>query len=144
MRRLVQSVAAWLLVAGTPSLAAQRVTRPLAPRIEEPRPAPIFPAAFVPFSIPDSWCDAGGTPQVTLRVFGVLSRPLHTLRLRGRGNRALDRLPLRCGTHVAVWNGTVGDPPRLAVPYTYYLRLEVAREGRRTLTHTVQMVVLPY
>jgi hypothetical protein len=144
MRRLVGSVAAWLVVAGANPVAAQRATATPTVRLEDPRPAPILPAVLVPFVIPDSWCEGNVEPRVTLRVHDVLMEPLRTLRLRGRGNRDLNRLTMRCGQHVAFWDGAVGDPPRLPTPTVYYLRLVVERDGRWPGTAAVRLVVPQY
>lgn len=139
MRRLVWPGVAWLLVAvGTP-LAAQRAGDPPAPRLEEPRPAPAFPMALVPFTIPAEWCRGGQRPVVTLRVFNSSTTPVRLLRLRGRNGAALDKLPVRCGTYVAFWDGTVNDPPRLALPSVFYVQLAVERPGMRTQLRTVQL-----
>lgn len=145
MRRQVVSLAAWFVVAGGSPLAAQRAPdRPIV-RVEEPRPAPILPAVLVPFTIPDSWCQGpGGNPRVTLQVFNLLQEPLRSLTVRRRPAQVLDRLPMRCGSHVAFWDGTVGDPPHLPMPTVYYLRLRVQREGRRDETATVRLVVPQY
>lgn len=141
MRRLVWPGVAWLLVAVAPGLTAQRAGTPTAPRLEEPRPAPALPVALVPFSVPQAWCQGGGQPSVTLRVFDFLITPVRVLRLRGRNGQLLDGSPLRCGAHVAFWDGTVGDPPRLPIPAVYYVQLQVEREGRRTELATIKLVV---
>ena len=143
MRRLVWPGIAWLLVAVTSPLAAQRPGDPPAPRLEEPRPAPAFPMALVPFTLPAEWCRGGVRPLVTLQVFDVLVQPMHVLRMRGAGGALLDRLPLRCGTHVAVWNGTIDDPPRLPPPQVYRLRLQVERADRRPQS-ALKVIVIQY
>ncbi len=144
MRRLVWPGVVWLLVAGTNPLAAQRVSAPPAPRLEEPRPAPALPAALVPFTIPSDYCRGGSEPRVSLRVYDVLSQPVHLLRLRGRDGQLLDRLPLRCGTYVGIWNGTIGDPPRLPLATVYYLQLHVEWDGGSPRLATLKVVVPQY
>lgn len=145
MRRLAGLAATWLVVAGPNPLAAQRAdARPIV-RLETPRPAPFLPAVLVPFSIPDTWCEGGGgLPRVTVRVYDVLGGPLRTLRTRGRSGQELSALPLRCGRHVAYWDGSVGSPPRLPPATTYYIRLLVQRGDRRDATTSVQLVVPQY
>lgn len=141
MRRLVWPGVAWLLVAVSPPLAGQRAGDPPAPRLEEPRPFPAFPVALVPFSLPASWCQGGVEPRVTLRAYNSLSQPVHVLRLRGRTGERLQALPLRCGTHVAIWDGTIDDPPRLPPGAVYYLNLTVERPNGRPHLATRRVVI---
>lgn len=141
MRRLVMPGLAWLLVAVSFPAAAQRPSRPPAVKIEEPRPAPVFPVALVPFSIPAEACRGGRIPTVTLRVHDALTKPVHTLRLRGRGRQPIDSLPLRCGQHVAIWDGTIEDGSRIAVPFVYYLFLTVTLPGSPPWRDTFKLVV---
>lgn len=143
MRRLVMPGVAWLLVAVTSNAAAQRPADPPAVKIEEPRPAPVFPVALVPFSIPAELCRGGRTPVVTLRVHDALIKPVHTLRLRSRGREALDGVALRCGRHVAIWDGTIDNGSRIAVPFVYYLYLTVTLPGSTPLRDTFKLVVPP-
>lgn len=125
-------------------MAAQRAVAPPALRLEEPRPAPALPAALVPFTIPVEYCRGGSDPLVSLQVYDVLSQPVHVLRLRGRDGRQLDRLPLRCGTHVGIWNGTIGDPPQLPLATVYYLQLNVEWSGGSPRLATLKVVVPQY
>ncbi|HRP07939.1 MAG TPA: hypothetical protein PLL69_05570 [Gemmatimonadales bacterium] len=97
----------------------------------------------MPFSIPQVWCQGGVRPSVTLRVFDFLITPVRVLRLRGREGQLLEGASLQCGSHVALWDGTVGDPPRLPIPAVYYLQLQVEREGRRTELATIKLLVPP-
>jgi hypothetical protein len=143
MRRLVWPGVAWLLVAVTSPLAAQRPADPPAPRLEDPRPAPAFPMALVPFTIPVEWCRGGVRPLVTLEVYDVLVQPMHVLRMRGPNGAPIDRLPLRCGRHVAVWNGTIDDPPRLPPATVYRLRLAVERPDSRPQS-ALKVLVIQY
>jgi hypothetical protein len=145
MRRLRGWLVAWPLVAGATPMAAQRAANQPIVRLEEPRPAPILPAVYVPFVIPQDWCQGpGGAPRVTIRLHNLLQEPLRNLRLRGRDGRELDRLALRCGAHVAFWDGAVGDPPHLPIPTVYYIRLLVERDGRRPGTDAKRVVVPQY
>jgi hypothetical protein len=139
MHRLVWPGVAWLLVLANVPLAAQRAGDPPAPILGEPRPAPAFPMALVPFSIPNEWCRGGDRPTVTLRAHNSLGVPVHSLRMRGAAGAVIDRLPLRCGAHVAFWDGTVGDPPRLPLPHVFYVQLAVQKEGIRTQLRTVKL-----
>ena len=84
MRRLVWPGVAWLLVAVSTPLAAQRAGDPPAPQLYEPRPFPVLPASLVPFTIPAEWCRDGGQPRVTLRAFNTVPVAVHVLRVRGR------------------------------------------------------------
>lgn len=143
MRRLVMPGVAWLLVAVSAPAAAQRPASPPAVKLEEPRPAPVFPVALVPFSIPGELCRGGVLPEVSLRVNDALIRPVHTLRLRERPRRLLDRLPLRCGRHVALWDGTIDNGSRIAPPFVYYLSLTVTLPGAPPLRDTFKLVVPP-
>ncbi len=144
MGRLVWPGVVWLLVVGATPLAAQRTATLPAPRLEEPRPAPALPAALVPFTIPADYCRGGVEPLVSLRVYDVLSQPVHVLRLRGRDGRLLDRLPLDCGTHVGIWNGTIDDPPRLPLANVYYLQLQLEWPGGNPRLATHKVVVPQY
>lgn len=141
MRRLVWPGVAWLLVAVSAPLAAQRAGDPPAPRLEEPRPAPALPMALVPFSIPAEWCRGGTQPRVSLRVFNIAIQPVHVLRLRGRDETLIEQLPLRCGSHVGIWNGTINDPPILPPGHVYYLQLMVEKAGFRAQLRTVKVAV---
>jgi hypothetical protein len=142
MRRLVWPGVAWLLVAVCPSLAAQRAGDPPAPRLEEPRPFPAFPVALVPFTSPSEWCRGGGQPSVSLRVYNSAIQPVRTLRIRGLTGAVLDSLPLRCGTYVAIWDGTIDDPPRLPIGAVYRLRLLVERPGFRSQAAPIRSIVI--
>ena len=142
MRRLVWPGVAWLLAAVSAPLAAQRAGDPPAPQLHDPRPFPALPAALVPFSIPAEWCRGGGRPLVSLRVYNSAIQPVRTLRLRGTNGAVLDSLPLRCGTHVAIWDGTIDDPPRLPVGAVYRLRLLVERPGFRSQPAPIKSVVI--
>lgn len=141
MRRLVM-LGAWLLVAvATKPAAGQRAASPPRVRLEEPRPAPVFPVAVVPFTIPAELCQGGQVPAVTLRVHTALSQPVRTLRLRTRDRDLLDQLPLRCGVHVAIWDGTIDNGTRIAPPYVYWLELRVTLPGQSPLRDTKPVLV---
>lgn len=142
MRRLVWPGVAWLLVAVSAPLAAQRAGDPPAPRLEEPRPAPALPLALVPFTIPSEWCEGGGQPTVSLRVYNHLLQPVRVLRLRGANGRLLENLPMRCGTYVAFWDGTIDDPPRLPPGGVYRLRLLLERPGFRPQPAPIKVMVI--
>jgi hypothetical protein len=142
MRRLVWPGVAWLLVAVSPPLAAQRAGDPPAPRLEEPRPFPAFPVALVPFIIPAEWCRGGGRPSVSLHVHNSTLERVRTLRIRGQGGQSLDGLTLRCGTHVAIWDGTIDDPPRLPFGAVYHLRLVVERPGFRSQPAQIRSIAI--
>ena len=144
MRRLVWPGVAWLLVAVTGPLAAQRVGSLPPPRLETLRPAPSFPMALVPFHIPAEWCRGGGRPRVSVLVYDILIQPVGVLRIRGRDGVLLDRAPLRCGNHVAYWNGGLGDPPRLVPAILHWLRVHVEREGFTTQSSTPKPVFPQY
>ena len=79
MRRLVGLAVAGLLVANALPLASQRPGAPTAVKLEEPRPAPVFPVAIVPFSIPTELCRGGRQPVVTLAVHDAIAKPVETL-----------------------------------------------------------------
>ena len=126
MRRHVLPVAvAALLLAAPRSANSQRpATLPL-PTLDEARPMPLFPALVVPFSIPDEYCRGGRSPGVLLRIFDRLTQPLDTLVLRGRDGLPLDGRAIRCGDHVARWDGTLAGPLRVADPGLWYLQMAV-------------------
>lgn len=126
MRRF-QGPGLGLLLALVPVCAAgaqQPRERPVA-SIEEPRPLPVLPAAFVPFAISSEVCRNDHVPTVGLKVYNVLAQPVAVLRLRGRNVAPLDRARLRCGTYVALWDGTLDGGTRAASPGIYYLQLTV-------------------
>ena len=102
--------------------------------IEEPRPLPVLPAAFVPFTIGQEFCQNGRLPTVGLKVYNVFARPVAVLRVRGRIATPIDRTQMRCGTHVALWDGTLDGGTRTASPGIYYLQLTV---DDRTTTRKV-------
>ncbi len=141
MRWPVQPRVAWLLVALTSPLAAQRPARPPVVTLEEPRPAPVFPLALVPFTIPSEMCQGGRTPVVTFRVYDNINNPVRTLRLRGNLPRLLDGRALRCGRHVAVWDGTINDGTRVAPPNVYYLYLTAEAPETGLLRGILKLVV---
>jgi hypothetical protein len=125
-----------LLLLGAPvwSAGAQRQPDRPAVVIEEPRPLPVLPAAFVPFTIGQEICRNGHVPTVGLMVYNVLAQPVAVLRLRGRIATPIDRTQLRCGVHVALWDGTLDGGARVASPGIYYLQLTV---DDRTTTRKV-------
>lgn len=143
MRRLVGLAVAGLLIANALPLASQRPGTPAAVKLEEPRPAPVFPVAIVPFSIPAELCRGGRIPEVTLAVHDAIAKPVQTLRLRNRQRELLDRLPLRCGRHVALWDGTIDNGARMAPPFVYYLQLTVQLPDTAPLRDTFKLVVPP-
>ncbi|MEO5824936.1 MAG: hypothetical protein ABIR59_03540 [Gemmatimonadales bacterium] len=114
-----------LLVAPTWTVGAQRPPERPAVVIEEPRPLPVLPAAFVPFTIGPELCRNGHVPTVGLTVYNVLAQPVAILRLRGRIATTISSTQLRCGTHVALWDGTLDGGTRAASPGIYYLQLTV-------------------
>lgn len=133
MRRLVVPVVGLLLaVVMVPSASAQRPGQMAAVTLEEPRPNPVFPAALVPFTLQSEICRDGGQPVVSLKVYNVLAQPVATLRLRGRQGEVLGERPLRCGAHVATWDGTIAEGTRVAPPGIYYVQLNVV--GQRAAT----------
>lgn len=127
MRRLVRPVLVLLFlgVLAVPANAQRVPERLPSPAIEEPRPNPILPAALVPFVIPAEVCRKDHTPLVALKVYNVLAQPVAVLRLRSRRAEAVDSLPMRCGTYVAIWDGTIGGGAKVAPPGIYYLQLSV-------------------
>lgn len=133
MRRLVVPVVG-LLLAGVmvPSASAQRPGQSARVVLEEPRPNPVFPAALVPFTLQSEICRDGGQPVVSLTVYNVLAQLVATLHLRGRQGDVLDERSLRCGTHVATWDGTIAGGTRVAPPGIYYVQLNVV--GQRAAT----------
>ena len=127
MRRLVRPVLWLCLVGGMARQAiAQRVPETIpAVVIAEPRPNPVLPAALVPFVIPAEICRKDHLPLVVLKVYNVLAQPVATLRLRTRRSELVDSLRMRCGTFVAIWDGTMGAGTKVAPPGIYYLQLSV-------------------
>lgn len=122
-RTLALATALSLPFGGANPLLAQQ-TRDL-PELYQPRPAPVFPALMVPYSIPGEFCRSGRRPGVTLRVFNSLTQPVATLVRRQRPTELIDGRPSDCGEFVARWNGQIGDPPRLAPNAVFYLQLAV-------------------
>jgi len=113
-----------MMVAAQPA-DAQRSPQRQAAVIEEPRPIPVLPAAFVPFTISSEVCRNDHVPTVGFRVYNVLAQPVAVLRLRGRNSIPLERSRLRCGIYVAVWDGTLDGGTRVASPGIYYLQLTI-------------------
>lgn len=126
MRRFVRP-GLGLLLGGVVAHPAAAQRSPAAPVIalEEPRANPVLPAALVPFSIASDVCKRGHVPRVALQVYNVLAEPVATLRLRDRPAVVLDRIPLRCGQFVGLWDGTVAKGTRAASPGIYYMTLSV-------------------
>ncbi len=133
MRRLLRSVVVAILlgVVIRPAVAQRSSDRPVI-SLEEPRPNPVLPAALVPFAIDAEVCRKGHVPRVSVKVYNVLANPVAALRLRGRRTEPLDNAPLRCGTYVAVWDGTIDGGTRVAPPGIYYLQLAVDDRTPRT------------
>jgi hypothetical protein len=50
---------------------------------------------------------------------------------------------MRCGSYVAIWDGTIDGGTRLARPGIYYLRLSVAEENTNIGQSTVLQVQVP-
>lgn len=114
-----------LVLAPVVHAGAQQPRERPAASIEEPRPLPVLPAAFVPFTISSEVCRNDHVPTVGLKVYNVLAQPVAVLRLRGRSLAPLDRSRLRCGTYVALWDGTLDGGMRAASPGIYYLQLTI-------------------
>ena len=117
-----------LLLTGVMALhagAQQPTPRPAVASLEEPRANPVLPAVLVPFTIAPELCRQGHTPRVDLRVYNSLTQPVAVLRLRERSSVVLDSVPLKCGEHVALWDGTVESGTRAASPGLYRFRLSV-------------------
>jgi len=127
MRRLVRPVLGLMLVGGMARTAAAQRVPEIVPAavIAEPRPNPVLPAALVPFVIPSEVCRKDHLPLVALKVYNVLAQPVATLRLRSRRAELVDSLRMRCGTYVAIWDGTIGAGTKVATPGIYYLQLSV-------------------
>lgn len=138
MRRLCwPMLGALLVVGGAGSAHAQGLPVPQALIIQEPRPSPVLPIALVPFTIGTEVCRNGHQPVVAFKVYNVLGRPEATLWLRSRRLEKLDSLSLRCGSYVAIWDGTIDDGQRTARPGIYYLRLTV--DDRRAIVRQVRV-----
>ncbi len=128
MHRIAGAVLGVLcLIGGVMPLAAQRGIRLPPLLIEEPRPQPTLPVALVPFTISGEVCQQGYQPIVTFKLYSVLARAEATLHLRSGRGEPIDSLRLRCGDHVAVWDGTIDGGARLARPGLYYLRITTDR-----------------
>ena len=125
MRRIVRLGVGLLLVVPLWAARAQEPVQRPQVTIEEPRPLPVLPAAFVPFTIAQEICRSGHVPTVGLKVYNVLAQPVAVLRMRGRIATVVDRVQLRCGVHVALWDGTLDGGTRAASPGIYYLQLTV-------------------
>lgn len=133
MRRLSLPGCA-LLLAGVMAgpVHAQRPASTAAVVLEEPRAAPVFPVALVPFTLGSELCQDGGQPVVSLRIYNVLAQPVSILRMRGRRRESIDGLAVRCGGYVAIWDGTINEGTRVAPPGIYYVQLGVV--GQRAAT----------
>ena len=133
MRRLFRSVVLAMLLGMVtrPAVAQRSSDRPVI-SLEEPRPNPVLPAALVPFAIEAEVCRKDHVPRVSVKVYNVLANPVAVLRLRGRRIEPLDNRLLRCGTYVAVWDGTIDGGTRVAPPGIYYLQLAVDDRAPRT------------
>lgn len=132
MRRLFRTGLVALLVGwGAAPAVAQRPPGTAPVTLEEPRPAPVFPVALVPFTLGAEVCRTDD-PVVSVQVYNVLAQPVATLRLRTRRAEPLDDLAIGCGSHVAVWDGTINQGTRIAPPGIYYVQLSV--RGQRAVT----------
>jgi hypothetical protein len=131
MRRFVWPGVGLLLtgIVALRTAAQQPPAQPPVATLEEPRANPVLPAVLVPFTIAPELCRQGHTPRVDLRVYNSLTQPVAFLRLRERNSVVLDNVPLKCGDHVGLWDGTVENGTRAVSPGLYRVRLSVDGTG---------------
>ncbi|HXE58785.1 MAG TPA: hypothetical protein VNK43_12350 [Gemmatimonadales bacterium] len=83
---------------------------------------------MIPFEIHPEVCAGGHQPVVSLRVFNVLVQVVAVPVLAGSGGERLDDVRLRCGPHLAYWDGRYLDGRREASTGVYYYQLVVDGE----------------
>lgn len=92
-------------------------------------PNPFNPTTTIPFTIGDASCTGDGrTHRVTLQIFNVLAQLVAIPILQGgevAAGQPLLRVPLRCGTYTAYWNGNYLNSSQEVASGVYLYRLEV-------------------
>jgi hypothetical protein len=106
------------------------------PRVElrENFPNPFFPSTTMPFDIHQEVCAKGHQPVVTLHVYNVLVQVVAVPAIQGSPGQRLENLRLRCGIHIAYWDGKNSDGHE--VPdgvYYYQLLVDGARISTRKM-----------
>ena len=116
-----------LLVGVGSPVAAQANVSPPRVELKENYPNPFFPATTIPFVIAPEVCSGRRLPVVSLKIYNVLVQVVAVPMLGGSSER-LDSLALRCGEHLAYWDGKYLDGKREATPGVYYYQLTVDGE----------------
>jgi hypothetical protein len=115
-----------LVGVGSPVAAQANVTPPRV-ELKENYPNPFFPSTTIPFVIAPEVCSGRRLPVVSLKIYNVLVQVVAVPMLGGSSER-LDSLALRCGEHLAYWDGKYLDGKREATPGVYYYQLTVDGE----------------
>jgi hypothetical protein len=124
-----------LLLGMTSSLAAQEPRPPV--ELKENTPNPFFPSTVMPFDIHQEVCANGHQPVVTMHIYNVLVQVVAVPTLQGGSEERLEGIRLRCGSHLAYWDGKNREG-REVPDGVYYYQLLV--DGERVSTR--KMIVL--
>lgn len=122
----------WLLVlllGVAPPAAAQYRAPPLKVELKESYPSPNAPGTAIPFTINPEVCAGGHQPVVSLKIFNVLVQVVAIPVLRDSAGERIETVRLRCGEHIAYWDGRYLDGRREAASGVYYYQLMV--DGQR-------------
>jgi hypothetical protein len=118
-----------LLGMTTPLLAQQNRQAPV--ELKENSPNPFFPSTAMPFDIHQEVCASGHQPVVTMHVYNVLVQVVAIPILQGSASERLENVRLRCGSHIAYWDGRNREG-REVPDGVYYYQLVV--DGERVST----------
>lgn len=120
-----------LLLGMTTPAQAQESRLPLV-ELKENSPNPFFPSTAMPFDIHQEVCAGGRQPVVTMHIYNVLVQVVAIPILQGSStSERLENVRLRCGSHVAFWDGRNRDG-REVPDGVYYYQLLV--DGERVST----------
>jgi hypothetical protein len=119
-----------LLLGMTTAAAAQEDRSPLV-ELKENSPNPFFPSTAMPFDIHQEVCVGGRQPVVTMHIYNVLVQIVAIPVLQESPGERLENIRLRCGSHVAYWDGKSRDG-REVPDGVYYYQLLV--DGERVST----------
>jgi hypothetical protein len=119
-----------LLLGITTPVAGQDNGSPLV-ELKENSPNPFFPSTAMPFDIHQEVCASGHQPVVTMHIYNVLVQVVAIPVLQGSSGERLENVRLRCGSHVAYWDGRNREGREVADGVYYY---QLLVDGERIST----------
>ncbi len=119
------------LLLGVTVPAAGQENGPPPIELKENTPNPFFPSTAMPFDIHQEVCAAGHRPVVTMHIYNVLVQVVAIPVLQSSPSERLENVRLRCGSHIAYWDGRNRDGREVADGVYYY---QLLVDGERIST----------